>query len=52
MTWPPRRRTSLSVGVHPMNDELDFVSRKLRFFEGPEGVTIELAEWVGSWSRT
>jgi hypothetical protein len=36
-----------SVGVHPTNDELDFVSRKLRFFEGPEGVTIELAEWVG-----
>ncbi len=35
-----------SVGVTPMNDELDFVSRKLRFFEGPEGVTIELAEWV------
>jgi catechol 2,3-dioxygenase-like lactoylglutathione lyase family enzyme len=37
-----------SVGVRPMNDELDFVSRKLQFFEGPEGVTIELAEWVGS----
>ncbi|UDY37573.1 VOC family protein [Dermatobacter hominis] len=37
-----------SVGVQPMNDELDFVSRKLRFFEGPEGVTIELAEWVGA----
>ena len=37
-----------SVGIEPMNDELDFVSRKLRFFEGPEGVTIELAEWVGS----
>ncbi len=35
-----------SVGIEPMNDELDFVSRKLRFFEGPEGVTIELAEWV------
>ncbi len=35
-----------SVGVRPMNDELDFVSRRLRFFEGPEGVTIELAEWV------
>ncbi|MGZ4726910.1 MAG: VOC family protein [Acidimicrobiales bacterium] len=36
-----------SVGVRPLNDELDFISRKLRFFEGPEGVTIELAEWVG-----
>jgi catechol 2,3-dioxygenase-like lactoylglutathione lyase family enzyme len=35
-----------SVGVRPMNDELDFISRKLQFFEGPEGVTIELAEWV------
>jgi hypothetical protein len=30
----------------PLNDELDFISRKLQFFEGPEGVTIELAEWV------
>ncbi len=36
-----------SVGVRPLNDELDFISRKLQFFEGPEGVTIELAEWVG-----
>ena len=35
-----------SVGVLPLNDELDFISRKLQFFEGPEGVTIELAEWV------
>jgi len=35
-----------SVGVRPVNDELDFISRKLQFFEGPEGVTIELAEWV------
>jgi catechol 2,3-dioxygenase-like lactoylglutathione lyase family enzyme len=37
-----------SVGVNPLNDELDFISRKLQFFEGPEGVTIELAEWVSA----
>jgi catechol 2,3-dioxygenase-like lactoylglutathione lyase family enzyme len=37
-----------SVGVQPINDELDYISRKLQFFEGPEGVTIELAEWVGT----
>jgi catechol 2,3-dioxygenase-like lactoylglutathione lyase family enzyme len=35
-----------SVGVQPINDEMDFISRRLQFFEGPEGVTIELVEWV------
>ena len=36
-----------SMGVRTLNEELDFIRRKLQFFEGPEGVTIELAEWVG-----
>ena len=34
-------------GVPMLNDEMDYISRKLRFFEGPEGVTLELVEWVG-----
>ena len=34
-------------GVSMLNDEMDYISRKLRFFEGPEGVTLELVEWVG-----
>jgi hypothetical protein len=25
---------------------MDYISRKLRFFEGPEGITLELVEWV------
>ena len=33
-------------GVEMLNDEMDYISRKLRFFEGPEGITLELVEWV------
>jgi catechol 2,3-dioxygenase-like lactoylglutathione lyase family enzyme len=33
-------------GVRMLNDEMDYISRKLRFFEGPEGITLELVEWV------
>jgi catechol 2,3-dioxygenase-like lactoylglutathione lyase family enzyme len=33
-------------GVKMLSDEMDYISRKLRFFEGPEGVTLELVEWV------
>jgi len=33
-------------GVKMLNDEMDYISRRLRFFEGPEGVTLELVEWV------
>src|SRR4051812_8871452 len=29
-------------GVTMLNDEMDYISRKLRFFEGPEGITLEL----------
>jgi catechol 2,3-dioxygenase-like lactoylglutathione lyase family enzyme len=33
--------------VTMLSDEMDYISRKLRFFEGPEGITLELVEWVG-----
>jgi catechol 2,3-dioxygenase-like lactoylglutathione lyase family enzyme len=29
-----------------MLSEMDYISRKLRFFEGPEGITLELVQWV------
>jgi catechol 2,3-dioxygenase-like lactoylglutathione lyase family enzyme len=34
-------------GVTMLSEEMDYISRKLRLFEGPEGVTLELVEWVG-----
>ena len=34
-----------AAGVKLRNKMLDFHSRKLVFLEGPEGVTVELAEW-------
>ena len=33
-------------GVRMLSEEMDYISRKLRFFEGPEGITLELVEWV------
>ena len=33
-------------GVTLLSDEMDYISRKLRFFEGPEEITLELVEWV------
>ena len=33
-------------GVTMLNEEMDYISRRLRFFEGPEGITLELVEWV------
>jgi catechol 2,3-dioxygenase-like lactoylglutathione lyase family enzyme len=35
-------------GVKMLSDEMDYISRKLRFFEGPEGITLELVQWVDS----
>jgi catechol 2,3-dioxygenase-like lactoylglutathione lyase family enzyme len=32
-------------GIKPLNEVLDFHDRKLVFIPGPEGVTLELAEW-------
>jgi catechol 2,3-dioxygenase-like lactoylglutathione lyase family enzyme len=33
-------------GVTMLNEEMDYISRRLRFFEGPEGITLELVQWV------
>jgi catechol 2,3-dioxygenase-like lactoylglutathione lyase family enzyme len=33
-------------GVRRLNDAMSFIGRRLQFFEGPEGVTIELVEWL------
>ena len=37
-------------GVNMLSDEMDYISRRLRFFEGPEGITLELVQWVDSES--
>lgn len=34
-----------AAGVKLRNSMMDFHSRKLVFLEGPEGITVELAEW-------
>jgi catechol 2,3-dioxygenase-like lactoylglutathione lyase family enzyme len=36
-----------SHGVTLRNEVMDFHSRKLVFLSGPEGITVELAEWQG-----
>ena len=33
-------------GVMMLGEELDYISRRLRLFEGPEGITLELVEWI------
>jgi catechol 2,3-dioxygenase-like lactoylglutathione lyase family enzyme len=33
-------------GVKMLSDEMDYINRRLRLFEGPEGITLELVEWV------
>ena len=45
-----RVRCRLSGGQRSamLSDEMDYISRRLRFFEGPEGITLELVEWVDS----
>jgi catechol 2,3-dioxygenase-like lactoylglutathione lyase family enzyme len=35
----------LSHGITLRNDIMDFHERKLVFLSGPEGITVELAEW-------
>ncbi|WP_292533354.1 VOC family protein [Methylocystis sp.] len=35
-----------AAGFRTRNDVMNFHSRKLVFIEGPEGVTVELAQWV------
>jgi catechol 2,3-dioxygenase-like lactoylglutathione lyase family enzyme len=41
-------RNLVANGVKMLNDEMDYISRRLRFFEGPEGITLELVQWVDS----
>jgi len=33
-------------GVTALSDEMDYLRRRLRLFEGPEGITVELVQWV------
>jgi catechol 2,3-dioxygenase-like lactoylglutathione lyase family enzyme len=35
-------------GVKMLSDEMDYISRRVRFFEGPEAITLELVQWVDS----
>jgi catechol 2,3-dioxygenase-like lactoylglutathione lyase family enzyme len=35
-------------GVKMLSDEMDYISRRLRLFEGPEGITLELVQRVDS----
>ena len=37
-------------GVKLLSDEMDYISRRLRLFEGPEGITLELVQWVDAES--
>ena len=37
-------------GVKLLSDEMDYISRRLRLFEGPEGITLELVQPVDSGS--
>jgi catechol 2,3-dioxygenase-like lactoylglutathione lyase family enzyme len=41
-------RHLLAHGVKMLSDEMDYISRRVRFFEGPEGITLELVQWVDS----
>ena len=34
----------IANGVTMLSDEMDYISRKLRLFEGPEGITFELVQ--------
>ena len=36
----------IANGVTMLSEEMDYISRRLRLFEGPEGITLELVEWV------
>ena len=35
-----------ALGVHFLNEIMEFNSRKLTYFSGPEGITLELAQWL------
>ena len=38
----------LTNGVKMLSDEMDYLSRRLRLFEGPEGIALELVERTDS----
>jgi catechol 2,3-dioxygenase-like lactoylglutathione lyase family enzyme len=38
----------MAHGVTMLSEEMDYINRRLRFFEGPEGITLELVQWVES----
>lgn len=33
-------------GIRMLSEEMDYLDRRLRLFEGPEGITLELVQWV------
>jgi len=37
-----------SRGVRMLSEEMDYINRRLRFFEGPEGITLELVQRVAT----
>jgi hypothetical protein len=43
----PRALHLVASGVTMLSDEMDYSSRKLRLFEGPEGITLELVQRGG-----
>ncbi len=38
----------LANGIKMLSEEMDYLNRRLRLFEGPEGTTLELVQWVDS----
>ena len=38
----------MANGVSMLSDEMDYISRRVRFFEGPEGITLELVQYIDS----
>ena len=49
-TSRPSAAHLVANGVKMLSDEMDYISRRLRFFEGPEGITLELVQWVDAAS--
>ena len=41
-------RHLMANGVNMLSDEMDYISRRVRFFEGPEGTTLELVQLADS----
>jgi catechol 2,3-dioxygenase-like lactoylglutathione lyase family enzyme len=43
-------RHLVANGVKMLSEEMDYISRLVRFFEGPEGITLELVQLVDTES--